>query len=220
MSRQADSHDKLWLRVLSAGKLRYIRRYAKGQRILDIGCGKGWYLHYLIEQGFSVAAMDVERWGRFENVNFVQASAADLPFKENLFDTVIMTDVLEHIKNDVGALEEVSRVTKGRLIISVSNSDDGVLPEYNLTFKHHKDKTHYREYSQEEISAKLEKAGFVVKHFFLEGPISPQICLEFLKLPNILKSVVRYVVFKLCQCGIIKNDSLYADLYLIADKRV
>jgi ubiquinone/menaquinone biosynthesis C-methylase UbiE len=50
-------------------------------------------------------------------------SAEDLKFRENIFDTVLMIEVLEHIPDDMKALKEAYRVLKpgGKLIITAPN---------------------------------------------------------------------------------------------------
>mgnify|MGYP000330115187 CR=1 FL=1 len=45
-----------------------------------------------------------------------------LPFKDNSFDTVVCTDVLEHLENFHEVLDELQRVCAGKIIISLPNS--------------------------------------------------------------------------------------------------
>lgn len=58
------------------------------------------------------------------NANFARIDAHCLPFSENLFDCVVITEVLEHLITPYRALEEIHRVLKsnGILIISVPNN--------------------------------------------------------------------------------------------------
>jgi len=87
--------------------------------------------------------------------HYLVADAMNLPFKTGIFSHVICSEVLEHLKNDRKALEEISRVTKsfGKII---------------LTFPHRKvfftndDRyvNHYRRYETDEMLTELEVAGF------------------------------------------------------------
>ncbi|MBN1383301.1 MAG: methyltransferase domain-containing protein [Elusimicrobia bacterium] len=100
-------------------------------KVLENGCGEGsLFTRYLADNSEHVTASDVleERieqakkitYGR-ENISFTVADAQKLPFDDACFDTVVCTQVLEHIKNDRLAVSEIGRVLKenGRLILSV-----------------------------------------------------------------------------------------------------
>lgn len=57
------------------------------------------------------------------NVSLIQMSAENLEFKDNMFDAVLMIEVLEHIYDDKKAINEVYRVLKpnGKLIVTAPN---------------------------------------------------------------------------------------------------
>ena len=83
------------------------------------------------------------------------------PFPERNFDKVIFTEVLEHLKDDVGALNTIHRLLKkgGHLIISVPNKDLRHVINPVKYFEHE------RHYSNEDIIEKLRGAGFGIEHF-------------------------------------------------------
>lgn len=54
-----------------------------------------------------------------ENAENINEGLPELPYEDGAFDTVICSDVLEHLYNDKEALEELSRVTRKKLIITV-----------------------------------------------------------------------------------------------------
>jgi ubiquinone/menaquinone biosynthesis C-methylase UbiE len=58
------------------------------------------------------------------DAGFMRVDVHYLPFEDNSFDTVILTEVLEHVYSPYRVLEEVHRVlnTAGILIISVPNN--------------------------------------------------------------------------------------------------
>tara|TARA_Y100000031_G_scaffold153650_1_gene199400 strand:+ start:1001 stop:1471 length:471 start_codon:yes stop_codon:yes gene_type:complete len=58
-------------------------------------------------------------------VNFKSASILDLPFEDDKFDSVICSEVLEHIEDDQKAIQELYRVLKreGLLILTVPSKD-------------------------------------------------------------------------------------------------
>ncbi len=92
-----------------------------GQKMLDIGCGRGEHLAFAMGKGASVVGMDFsfqslslskDRLG--SNAGLVAANALSLPFKDDSFDFIIMIDIVEHLldKELDHMFSEVRRVLK------------------------------------------------------------------------------------------------------------
>lgn len=105
-------------------RLNLIRRHAdlEKKRIIDIGCGIGTYVRQLRRFSDEVYGVDVD----FERVkeggkalpNLAVARGEDLPFKENVFDVILLHEVLEHVQDERKTMKEACRVAKeGGLII-------------------------------------------------------------------------------------------------------
>jgi SAM-dependent methyltransferase len=98
--------------------------------VADVGCGPGVFARYLRAHATTVWAVDVD-WAALRrlrarnrhnsDLRFVAAEATRLPFPESSLDTLVFLEVLEHVVNDRGALQELSRVLKpgGILVLSV-----------------------------------------------------------------------------------------------------
>ncbi|MFQ5406001.1 MAG: HAD-IA family hydrolase [Candidatus Micrarchaeia archaeon] len=109
-----------------------LRTYlATGKKVLDVGCGAGWYLkkisgYDVLCYGVDVSQGYVEQAKKFTNgkVKVVKASALELPFEKGSFDVVLMTEVVEHTVSPLKALRECFRVLKkgGFLIVTAPNS--------------------------------------------------------------------------------------------------
>lgn len=86
----------------------------ENKRILDVGCGKGNKSNLISRHCSELVGIDFRR--NFEtalnNVNFIQADANHLPFKENAFDAAVSNDAFEHIPRPDECLKEVKRVIK------------------------------------------------------------------------------------------------------------
>ncbi len=103
-----------------------------GDTVLDCGCGMGFYLMTmgrlrklnLVGVDGDVARLD---WAEREQVPAQLASVDihDLPFADNSFDKVLMTEVLEHLADDRGAIREIYRILKpgGILALSVPHAN-------------------------------------------------------------------------------------------------
>lgn len=98
--------------------------------ILDAGCGTGWLMTFLARKGFNVIGLDISRGSlktahkSFSKNKAVLGSLDRIPFPDNQFGTVVLFDVLEHVKEISGVLSEVKRVTKkgGHILVSLPNA--------------------------------------------------------------------------------------------------
>ncbi|MBO9309513.1 MAG: methyltransferase domain-containing protein [Chloroflexi bacterium] len=103
--------------------------------ILDCGCGRGFYLNiiravsacklYGLEVDAAIIAKARRNLAHLPDIALVQASIYEQPFGEAQFDGVILSEVLEHIEDDVRGLREVYRVLKpgGVVAITVPNAN-------------------------------------------------------------------------------------------------
>jgi len=102
-----------------------------GERILDIGCGPGFYVAELLEEVGSdglvvgvdrspqMLAIAKRRCRAFDNVSFKEAEATSLPVDQGSFDAAICVQVLEYVPDVSAALKEMRRAlrTGGRLVL-------------------------------------------------------------------------------------------------------
>lgn len=99
------------------------------KNILDAGCGEGFTINKLSKNniGKTIEGVEYEKdaiaFGKklFPGLKIKQGSIYDLPYKNGYFDLITCTEVLEHLEDPVKALQEMLRVTKKYLIISVPN---------------------------------------------------------------------------------------------------
>ncbi len=101
----------------------------KGKKFLEVGCGLGYFSNIAYKSGAKVTGIDIGP--NLVKINkkltpkctFKVASASKLPFKDNSFDVVLSTEVIEHVDNQKDALKELARVVKkgGILVITTPN---------------------------------------------------------------------------------------------------
>lgn len=101
----------------------------KVDSILDVGCGEGFTLNRLKEKGigknlegveYLQTAIDLGK-KMYPDIKIKKGTIYDLPYKDNSFDLVLCTEVLEHLDEPEKALKELVRVSKKYLVISVPN---------------------------------------------------------------------------------------------------
>jgi SAM-dependent methyltransferase len=104
-----------------------------GERILEDGCGLGFYLHLLgrlSEAEVWGVELDRERLADSRDDEFarkarvLQGDVTRLPFADASFDKLIISEVLEHLDDDGQAMREIARVLKpgGVCAITVPNA--------------------------------------------------------------------------------------------------
>jgi SAM-dependent methyltransferase len=87
---------------------------------LDVGCRDGYWSRKLIEKGYQVAACDLEP-------HYPGAARVDLnfglPYRDNQFDLIWCTEVIEHLRYPVFTVGEFKRVLKpgGVLLMTTPN---------------------------------------------------------------------------------------------------
>ena len=107
----------------------------KGDLILDMPCGRGFYVNMLrfateatiigAELDWDVMLKAKRNVGHLPDTMLNNANIYTLPYGENTFDSAILSEVLEHLDDDVAGLKEIFRVLKpgGVVAITVPNAN-------------------------------------------------------------------------------------------------
>ena len=161
-----------------------------GDRVLDLGCGDGRHTRYLRHlEGVTSVAVDLgreevekthgllsfmdaigpEQGGPHEAAGpwvVLRADGYHLPFPDNTFDCVILSEVLEHLHDDDAALHELSRVLKpgGRFAISVPRQGPEAVCWALSSDYQTVPGGHVRIYRRAALRAKLTAHGYEVTH--------------------------------------------------------
>lgn len=89
----------------------------KGKTILDIGTGTGYIANTLCKKKkVFIVGLDIDRRAfksnRLRLFHPVVADAHHLPFKNEVFDTILFISCIEHLDHPLTAINEISRITK------------------------------------------------------------------------------------------------------------
>jgi ubiquinone/menaquinone biosynthesis C-methylase UbiE len=98
-------------------ELKKVINLDKKSKILQIGCGPEDIINYFsVGELYAIDPLADFYKEKFKlnygNVHFSQARAEKLPFEDNFFDVVILSNVLDHVEYPSRALEEIKRVLK------------------------------------------------------------------------------------------------------------
>jgi SAM-dependent methyltransferase len=151
----------------------FVERIGPGERVLDVGCGKGELAYDVAERtGATVVAIDRSPWAlefaraRFAHprVTYVQADAATFVPDEPV-DVAILSNVLEHIAPR-GELLRALRERAGarRLLVRVPVLDrDWTVPlRRELGLPHFSDPEHQLEYDPQVLRQELVASGWLM----------------------------------------------------------
>lgn len=157
-----------------------------GDRILDCGCGMGFYLRALssLEKGAfcgidgDTEALDFARQALDgTGIALSRGDVLRLPYRDAVFDKVLLSEVLEHLPDDRQGLAEIHRALRpgGMLALTVPQKDYPFLYDpINRVAEglfHWPIRTgpfagiwanHCRLYRPEEVVARVREAGFEV----------------------------------------------------------
>ena len=95
----------------------------KDEVVLEIGCGNGFQASLLKPRCKRLISTDISlnrlSEEKKKELTIVICDAQQLPFKENAFDLIFSSNVIEHIPNKDKALQEMKRVSRGNMIHSI-----------------------------------------------------------------------------------------------------
>jgi SAM-dependent methyltransferase len=154
-------------------------RVGPGTRVLDIGCGMGRHSYAAFRRGAQVTAGDLDTTALAEVDKMSEAmveegqvppgaqlktevvNVLEMPFDDGSFDVVIASEILEHIPDDLRAMDEITRVLKpgGLAAVTVPRRGPEAICWLLSEDYHNTPGGHVRIYSGDELVGRLRGAG-------------------------------------------------------------
>ena len=193
----------------------------KNKRVLDVGCGDGRYKKYIIDNNEYIG-IDVDESGHpnQDKKNDITWNKKKLPFENEFFDIILMTEVLEHIENVGETLDELNRVLKNNGKIFITSP---------FLWKEHEKPYDFQRFTSFGIKKIIEQKGFKIltqKKLvqnklaiieLVESELNDKIKLNQKAKPFLFFSKIYYFIIKNIIKIIIKlliNDQLFRDYYI------
>ncbi|MFZ0455698.1 MAG: class I SAM-dependent methyltransferase [Ignavibacteriaceae bacterium] len=165
-----------------------IPKYAKG-KLLDLGCGKVPLFHIYKDYITNNICVDWENTiHKNEYLDFECDLNEVLPFQDEEFDTIILSDVLEHISQPENLWKEMQRILskEGKLILNV--------PFYYWIHEHPHDYYRYTEFALRRF---VENSGLRLLYLDSVGGtlevITDIFAKNILLVPKIGSSIAKFV---------------------------
>lgn len=124
---------------LSEKPVKFLDKNYKEKKILDLGCGHGRHIPFLVNQGFNVTGLEVTQEQIaileeiFPNQNFITGHSANIPSQNNSFDYILACNSIYYLKDPSDCfskhLSESCRILKqgGILIFSMIGAQHSIL---------------------------------------------------------------------------------------------
>lgn len=146
--------SRLNVNLLAAALHRALHTHARG-RLLDLGCGNVPLFAAYRSHVSEVTCMDwVNSEHQLKHIDQACDLNEPLPLPDACFDTVLLTDVLEHIANPGALIDEIARILApgGKLIASVP-----------FSYRLHEEPYDYYRYTRHALARLAQQSGLEVR---------------------------------------------------------
>lgn len=110
--------------------------YRKTNNILDVGCGRGWFLAEALKRGWQVYGTEYSKTAvsicRETGINMKEGVLNSSNFENEMFDVITSFEVIEHINNPNEELEEIYKLLRAGGLFYCTTPNFNSLMRYYL----------------------------------------------------------------------------------------
>ena len=140
-------------------EIEYVKENCKG-RIVDIGCGLGYFLSAL-PNSFEKHGVELSEYASKEARKYGEIRKT-LYYPRHYFDTVVSMHVIEHIEKPENFIKQIRKILRdnGMLIIGTPDFDSGCARRFGENYRLLHDDTHISLFTNESMFRFLRDNGF------------------------------------------------------------
>jgi SAM-dependent methyltransferase len=168
-------------------RLDLIERHKRSGRILDIGCATGGFLNLARKRGWEAFGVEFSDYAadfaiKKYDLNVFKGSLEEAQFKDDDFDVISASDIIEHLNDPVDFLQEIHRIltNDGLLYLAFPNAGSfyykffGLIARYNYR-NYFLLPYHLYHFSPSTIKPLLNKTGFGIVQLKFSHSRSPSL---------------------------------------------
>jgi 2-polyprenyl-3-methyl-5-hydroxy-6-metoxy-1,4-benzoquinol methylase len=167
--------DEETYRVYFDKKLNDLQRYMSAGRLLDVGCGAGFFLDAARGRGYDIAGVDLspvpaQYVERRLGLNVSVGSLYHYAAPSESFDAVTIFQTIEHDPHPADLCRELLRILRpgGVLMVTTPAADGFVARGMGKRWFGYRNIEHVSFFSRESLGYALEQAGFEVQLLEIE----------------------------------------------------
>lgn len=160
---------KKYIERFQKDKVAKLKRLVSNGKILDVGCGVGYFLKEANEAGYEAMGIEISEVAvstgrRRLRVNILCGDFITHPFDDRSFDVVTLWHTFEHLADPRTALEKIRTVLRpqGLLVIGVPNLSSFQARLFKSRWYHLDVPRHLFHYSPVSLVRLVEEHGFCV----------------------------------------------------------
>lgn len=165
-------------------KVRRIERFVPARgRMLEIGCGRGYFLRQALQRGSDARGIELEGSARDHllpgidgRVSFIRSEEGFAEVDTGRYDVVCSYQVFEHLLNPVESLRHWIRALKPEGILVLDTPDAGSFGArfHREKWTHHTRREHFILFSRGALGRLFRENGLEIVHVHYGGP--PAVC--------------------------------------------
>jgi len=153
----------------------FLNNISSDDKVLDVGCGHGLLAFEIAQKAKEVFAIDILKSNiekakknyNLANLHFILGDALEYNF-ESKFDVIVLSNVLEHIKESKPFLFKMGKLSEKLLIrVPFLERDWLVLYKKEMQVEHRLDKGHFIEYTMEDFKKELKQVGLSLEEHLI-----------------------------------------------------